>query len=269
VRAAVGGVGWEHDDWFGALKTGLVSRRGSRIDPAWRMRPWHGVGTASRSGGNAIRIPGAPGSSESVERLRKQIVPLFERLSDAVMAAKGRPTGAQTGRRAPDCGSSSTAGRKLERCGVPRPAKRREISISNLKFQIHEAAWEQMTEWLGQPGGWPSPPKALPLNDWFADPRCRPWQSHCGGDSSRLGPGARRGDRSPPRNPGPSGRVRLGVNDGVFPPRRPASRSVEPHRPAKRWPRANALVGPDFRQQIGLERYYGYVVARAPGGGWS
>ena len=247
--------GWEHDDWFGALKTGLVSDEEAAIDRLENealARGWNGVAFWRKP----VRIPEAPELGESVERLRKQIVPPFEKLSDAVMAANGRPTGAQLGAALRDFWKRLDAGRKLERWSTEDGEGAEESQISNLKSEIHQAAWDQMTEWLGSLELAFSA-EALPLNDWLPIIEAGLGNLTVGVIPPALDQvlvGAI--DRS--RNPDLQVVFVLGVNEGVFPAPPPVPALLN-RVDREALASCNALVGPDFRRQIGLERYYGYV----------
>ncbi|MBI4660708.1 MAG: PD-(D/E)XK nuclease family protein [Verrucomicrobia bacterium] len=83
--------GWQHDDWFGALKSGLVGADEAEIDRlenealarGWRGSLWS----------QPILIVGAEESSAWLERLRQKIVPPFHQLSKALLPPQATTVG--------------------------------------------------------------------------------------------------------------------------------------------------------------------------------
>jgi len=75
--------GWQHDDWFGALKTGLAGADEAEIDRlenealarGWRGHDWW----------QEIHIAGEEELSAWLERVRQKIAPPFHRLSQALL----------------------------------------------------------------------------------------------------------------------------------------------------------------------------------------
>ena len=67
--------GWEHDDWFGALKTGLVPVGENALDELENEALAHGW-----SGDDWLRplqLPENPSLERRIERTRRQVLPAF------------------------------------------------------------------------------------------------------------------------------------------------------------------------------------------------
>src|SRR6185369_6925691 len=85
--------GWRQDDWFGALKTGLVPARDEEID--WLENAALKFGWEGQAWKQPLQIPDDSKLSERAERLCQNLVPPFARLADALGAAESSPTGVQ------------------------------------------------------------------------------------------------------------------------------------------------------------------------------
>src|SRR5439155_199704 len=87
--------GWEHDDWFGALKTGLVPADPGDIDRlenealarGWRGKAWQ----------EPLKLGGDGQLEQRLEGLRLQIVPPFRQLGKRCAADAAGPHGPPTG----------------------------------------------------------------------------------------------------------------------------------------------------------------------------
>jgi ATP-dependent helicase/nuclease subunit B len=70
---------WRNDDWFGALKSGLIGLRDDQVDllentalaNGWSGHAWR----------KKLSVAGSPALSEQVEEIRTTVVPAFERLA--------------------------------------------------------------------------------------------------------------------------------------------------------------------------------------------
>src|SRR6185312_13532469 len=84
---------WPHDDWFAALKTGLVPVKELEIDRlenealarGWKGAMWQ----------EPIHIENLPQLSEQLEVIRKKIISPFKKLAAQLAAHQNRPTGPQ------------------------------------------------------------------------------------------------------------------------------------------------------------------------------
>ncbi len=124
------------------------------------------------------------------------------------------------------------------------------------KSPIHETVWEQMTEWLRNLE-LAFATEALPVNDWLPIIEAGLANLSVGVippavDQVLVGAI----DRS--RNPDLQLALVLGVNEGVFP-APPAAPPLLNRLDREQLASHRAQLGLDFHQQIGLERYYGYI----------
>ncbi|HEY9509681.1 MAG TPA: hypothetical protein VIV82_07450, partial [Verrucomicrobiae bacterium] len=85
--------GWDHDDWFGALKTGLVHADESAIDRLENEALAHGWRGES-FWLQPIHLPALPESfTRALESLREQLTVPFLRFADSLAASQRRPNG--------------------------------------------------------------------------------------------------------------------------------------------------------------------------------
>ncbi|MGN6641692.1 MAG: PD-(D/E)XK nuclease family protein, partial [Verrucomicrobiota bacterium] len=241
---------WEHEDWFGALKTGLVHGDEASIDRLENealARGWRGKAFWSEP----IPSLGAEMAEHPLERLRQKIVPPFQQLAAALSVKERRPSGQELAAAIRALWTDLKIGQQLERWssaaqqrdGLPNPA-------------LHETVWDQMAEWLKNIelafGA-----EALPLKEWLPIV-----EAGLGSLSVGVIPPALDQvlvgtiDRS--RNPDLRSAFVLGVNEGVFPSPPPAPALLN-RADRETLAAHNAPLGPDYLQQIGHEHYYGYI----------
>ena len=250
---------WRHEDWFGALKTGLVPIAEEAIDrlenealkhgwegDVWR-RAWPDVGASADRG--------------ELRRLWAAIVPPFlefERaLAGALSPAQAQPAGLDLARALDGLWRALRVPETLESWsqpvpgpgGGPRPAP---ASSS----QTHLAVWQQMHQWLDNVIQ-AFPDRRLPLRDWLPIV-----EAGLSGLTVGVIPPALDQvlvgaiDRS--RNPDLHTVLMLGMNESVFPaPPRGGGLFGQPERDEL------ALHGLDLasgeRAQLSLERYLAYI----------
>ncbi len=242
--------GWEHDDWFGALKTGLVHDDDEAIDRlenealarGWRGRTWL----------EPIQIPAAPELAEGLEGLRRQIVPPFQIFSDAMAQRQRRPTGPQLSAALRALWQKLKVDRQLEHWNETGD----HFALQGRHSALHSSVWEQMNAWLKNVE-LAFPAEALPLGDWMPIVEAGLGQLSVGVippalDQVLVGTI----DRS--RNPDLQLVLVLGLNEGVFP-ASPAPPMLLSQADRETLASHGATLGPDHHQQIGLERYYGYM----------
>jgi ATP-dependent helicase/nuclease subunit B len=241
--------GWEHDDWFGALKTGLVTDDDTMIDRFENealARGWRGELFWSQP----IQMSGASEIvQQQFEQFRQRVVPPFQKFSESL--ADRRPSGGQLATAVQELWANLKVNKKLERWGsaanadptMPNPA-------------LHETVWDQMAEWLKNIE-LAFATETLPLNEWLPVVEAGLGNLSVGVIPPALDQvliGAI--DRS--RNPDLQVVFLLGVNEGVFPAPPPAP--ILLNRADRDFLAShNAALGPDYLHQIGLERYYGYI----------
>ncbi|HET7624633.1 MAG TPA: PD-(D/E)XK nuclease family protein [Verrucomicrobiae bacterium] len=241
--------GWEHEDWFGALKTGLVCDDESAIchlENEALARGWRGksIWTAP------LKFSGNANGESQLERARQKIIPPFEIFHHALSSRDRGITGAQLAGAIRELWKNLKAGQKLDRWS----ADAAELHLPHLA--LHETVWEQMGEWL-ENLELAFPEEALSLQDWLPI-----LEAGLGNLSVGVIPPALDQvlvgaiDRS--RNPDLKIAFVLGLNEGVFPAPPPAPillNRTDRETLASR----GAAIGPDYLQQIGMERYYGYI----------
>jgi ATP-dependent helicase/nuclease subunit B len=251
---------WDHEDWFAALKTGLVSRREKEIDElenealarGWKGAVWH----------QPIRFQGNPNSAAeaqrlrvleaALEKLRQEIVPPFERLELALAARQNRPTGSQLAEAILAFWKTLDVESRLrEWAEAPIPGS--NVSVPG---SVHATVWDEMNAWLENLElGFPD--EALPLREWLPILEAGLANLTVGVIPPALDQvliGAV--DRS--RDPEVKLALVLGLNETVFPapPETPILLSPADHDELERH---GLVLGANTRLQLSRERYYAYV----------
>ncbi len=241
--------GWRHDDWFGALKTGLVSPDEDAIDElenealarGWEGKVWSGPLAIANDSGRAGRL----------EALRSQIVPPFLGFAAALAENSLAPNGVQVAAALRELWDGLNVAETLARWREAAPAQ----------GSIHPAVLEQMHDWLDNlERAFATEP--LPLRDWLPILEAGLASLSVGVVPAALDQvliGAI--DRS--RNPELRLAIVLGLNEGVFPaPPAPATLLTDTER-SELEPQG-VYLGPTRYQRLGHERYLGYIaVTRA------
>lgn len=241
--------GWRHDDWFGALKSGLVSSRDDAIDElenealarGWEGKVWREPLPSTRENDRGA----------GMEELRNQIVPPFAAFATALAENSFAPTGTQV----------ASAVRELWRALEVEATLERWRQAPAAQPTVHSAVLEQMHDWLDNlERAFAVEP--LPLRDWLPILEAGLANLTVGVVPPALDQvliGAI--DRS--RNPELKLAFVLGLNEGVFPaPPAPASLLTDPERTGLE--QSGVYLGPTRYQRLGHERYLGYIaVTRA------
>lgn len=243
--------GWEHADWFGALKTGLVPGDEAEID--WLENEALARGWKGNFWRELVPPPKNEYDQETfdrAEKLRSRFTPPFVRL-----AQKLNPTPA-TG---PEL---ATALRQLWReLEIETQLEDWTQTASKdapalVPGTVHGTVWEQMQSWLENItlafAG-----EALPLREWLPVLEAGLANLTVGVippalDQVLVGTI----DRS--RNPDLQLTLLLGVNESVFP-AVPSVSGLLTETDRAELERLNFHLNPRPRQQIGHERYYGYI----------
>jgi ATP-dependent helicase/nuclease subunit B len=256
--------GWRADDWFGALKTGLVHADETAIDDLENealARGWQGAAWLQ-----PLSIALETKRGWELERLRQALVPPFEQLAQALAAEDKSVPRDQT---APACHPSGTqlalalrafwdaidAGRTLQGwCDRPRTFEPR--SASGSLPALHLAVWQQMQAWLDNVSLAFSD-RRLPLRDWIPILEAGLAGLTVGAippalDQVLIGTI----DRS--RNPDLQLALVLGLNEAVFP-AKPGTSGLFTETDRQRLQTEGLDLGPDQRALLGQERYYGYI----------
>ena len=239
--------GWQDDDWFGALKTGLVHAAAAAIDHlenealarGWQGKVWQ----------TGWKLEGDDASAVKMDALRAAIVPPFLALQRALASP---PSGQ----------ALALAIRQFwEGLGVHAILEewsRKEVSIFTAQpsDSIHATVWKQMHDWLDNLA-LAFPHETQPLSRWLP-------VIEAGLSSLTVGVippaldqvlvGAI--DRS--RNPDLRQTLVLGVNEMIFPAPPPTSTLLNAL-DCDQLEKLGHPVGADTRLQLGHERFYGYI----------
>ncbi|MGH7951522.1 MAG: PD-(D/E)XK nuclease family protein [Limisphaerales bacterium] len=235
---------WKNEDWFAALKSGFFPVEESEIDAlenaalefGWRGKKWR-----------------EPLPDESFERLRKEILPPFENFAEQLARLKNQPTGKQLAEIFRELWNDLKIEQRLENWSDELLAA--ASTLQRFNASTHSAVFEQMNSWLENLAlGFPN--ENLSLRDWLPILESGLANLTVGVippvlDEVLIGAI----DRA--RNPNLKFALVLGVNETIFP--------AAPNSPAiltdADRDELGQIVsfGPDLRERISRERYYGYV----------
>ena len=244
--------GWRQEDWFGALKTGLVHPDEEAIDDLENealARGW-----AGKAWLEPLRIEGDETRARLLEQVRQKLVPPFVTFSDAL--AGGRPlvqiapTGAQLAGLLrqfwADLGASETLRRWSDEAGSQTPHL----------AALHTGVWEQMHQWLDNLAR-AFPREALSLREWLPV-----LESGLGSLTVGVVPPALDQvligaiDRS--RNPDLHLAIVLGMNETVFP-APPSSIGLLTEADRAALENEKVFLGLNTKHRLGHERFFGYI----------
>jgi len=154
TRSALRAVafGWQHDDWFGALKTGLVAPEEEDIDRlenealarGWKGEAWFAP------------LPSDDGRPDWPERLRRKWIEPFFNFRNVLAATQFRVDGPRLVEAVRQLWRELSVEKTLEEWSVAEGAE----------SAVHATIWQQMSQWLDDLalafGG-----EAMPLRDWL------------------------------------------------------------------------------------------------------
>ena len=237
---------WRHDDWFAALKAGFSSVEETEIDrlenaaleSGWRGKKW--------------REP-LPADDHSLERLRKKILPPFENLAGQLAQHKNQPSGEQLAEALREFWNALDVEKTLEHWSQPELEGSSPVTRHP---SLHSTVWEQMNAWLDNVA-LAFPREALPLRDWLPVLEAGLANLTVGVIPPVLDEvlvGAI--DRA--RNPNLKCALVLGVNETIFP-AAPAAPPILTDADRDELEQGGATLGPDLRERLARERYYGYI----------
>src|SRR5438477_3328745 len=232
---------WRRQDWFCALKSGLVPASQDEIDRLENQalaRGWEG-----NAWQNPLNIRNDPGLSERVERLRQKLMRPLIFLSQKLGA---HPTGKQLSAAVSAFWKELSVQRQLENWSTD--------SIDNV--QVHLTVWDQLQQWL-EMLALAFGAQAHPLKQWLPIVEAGLGALSVGAvppvlDQVLLG-GV---DRS--RNPDLQSVFVLGLNEGVF----PAPAALPPilsDDDCNLLESDGLAIGQNGRFQAAQERFFGYV----------
>jgi ATP-dependent helicase/nuclease subunit B len=242
---------WRHDDWFGALKSGLVPAPEAAIDELENealARGWEGAAWF-----DPVRLPDESRLEQRLERTRRRVIPPFRVLAETIAPAGGAVSGPELCVALRALWETLRVQKRLERWST---ADATDTTEGRRLASAHQAVWEQMQSWLDnlERAFFAHP---MSLADWLPVV-----ESGLSGLSVGVIPPALDQvmigtiDRS--RNPELDLMLVLGMNDTVFPAPPPAPGLLtEPDR--SRLGAHGLWLDPGWRSWMGRERYYGYI----------
>jgi ATP-dependent helicase/nuclease subunit B len=244
--------GWQHDDWFGALKSGLVCANDDALDRLENealARGWKGSAWLQP-------LKNKAGDASWAEQLRTKILPPFLELRRQLAGAGEQttsfcPTGNQLAAALRPFWQQLDIEQRLEAWS----ALLAKDSPAGWSAALHQTVWHEMNAWLENIarafGDQP-----LPLREWLSV-----LESGLAGLTAGAIPPALDQvligtiDRS--RNPDLRLAIVLGLNETVFP-RRPESTGLLSELDRADLERAGLRLSTE-RQHLAQERYYGYI----------
>jgi len=239
---------WSHDDWFAALKTGLVPVAELDIDRlenealarGWKGAVWH----------ESIQIENQPELSEKLA-LRKKIIAPFKKLASQMAAHQNRPTGPQLAEALRALWDELKVDEQLERW-----AEDSSTAAFAAPSSVHATVWDQMNSWLRNVSlAFDEEP--LALRDWLPVLEAGLANLTVGVIPPALDQvliGAI--DRS--RNPELKLALVLGMNENVFP-ATPDAPALLTDADREVLSRRGASLGAGLRERMARERYFGYI----------
>jgi ATP-dependent helicase/nuclease subunit B len=230
---------WAHDDWFGALKTGLVPVVETEID--WLENTALEFGWAGDIWKKPFLLPDKPAIADRAEALRRKIFPPFAALAQKTAALlTGNQLAAALQNFWAELDVQTTLDTWNETAASP----------------VHSTVWDQLQKWLANLA-LAFPTTSLALRDWLPILEAGLANLSIGVIPPALDQvviGAI--DRS--RSPNVKLVLILGLNEGVFPqPPNPTGLLTESDRAALE--NCGAFLGAGKFTQLGHERYYGYI----------
>jgi ATP-dependent helicase/nuclease subunit B len=168
VRAAA--FGWQHADWFAALKSGLVPAREEDIDllenealaRGWKGVVWHRPIHLQDSSKTEQEHQRLAQFELRLEEIRRAIVPPFEKFTLALATIHYRPTGRQLAGAIRELWNQLEVQRCLETWAAeePRPHE------AGAGPGVHETVWRQVNAWL-ENMQLAFDAESLPLREWL------------------------------------------------------------------------------------------------------
>ncbi len=240
---------WAHDDWFSALKTGLVPAEEIEIDRLENealARGWKGAMWQEQ-----VQIEGQPEFSARLETLRKKTISPFEKLASQLATHQNRPTGPQLAALLKDFWNSLKVEQQLEQL-----SEQAELSAFSVPGSVHSTVWDQMNAWLKNVSlAFAEEP--LALREWLPVLEAGLANLTVGVIPPALDQvlvGAI--DRS--RNPELKLALVLGMNEGVFP-ATPDAPALLTDSDRDALGRRGVSLGPGLRERMARERFFGYI----------
>jgi ATP-dependent helicase/nuclease subunit B len=162
---------WKHEDWFAALKTGLVPSEEYEIDEienealarGWKGKAWHEPLLIKEED------PGSPEArarlmdlENRLEALRKRLLPPFQQLTLSIATQQNKPNGLQLAEAILQFWQALNVERQLEQWAEAE-ASTADPGIPN---SVHMTVWQQLNEWL-ENVKLAFPQESLDLREWL------------------------------------------------------------------------------------------------------
>jgi ATP-dependent helicase/nuclease subunit B len=239
---------WRHDDWFSALKSGLVPAREEDIDrlenealaQGWQGPVWH----------KTLPVGAESPLNRWLTELQPRLLQPFQSLAVKLGAGKQRPTGRQLADALREFWCELRVEEKLEQWAAAPNCD------SRLPSSVHATVWEQMNAWLDNVElAFQS--EELSLRDWLPVLEAGLANLSVGVIPPALDQvilGAI--DRS--RNPEIKLALILGLNEKVFPALSEAN-ALLTEGDRNELEKRELSLGNNARQQLSRERYLAYI----------
>ncbi|HSU57494.1 MAG TPA: PD-(D/E)XK nuclease family protein [Candidatus Dormibacteraeota bacterium] len=241
--------GWEHEDWFGALKTGLAPAADAEIDRLENealSRGWQGEAWLS-----PIVVEESTELTSWLEKLQPRVVGPFKSFAECLGPRRGPVTGRQLAEGVRELWADLRAEERLQSWTSAEALTPEE----RLKNAVHGAVWEQMNVWL-ENVELAFADELLFLKEWLPIA-----EAGLSGLSVGLVPPALDqvliGAVDRARNPEVRLALVLGLNESVFP-ASPAEVSLLSEADRVELEKHQVSLTAN-RHQISRERFYGYV----------
>jgi ATP-dependent helicase/nuclease subunit B len=241
---------WQHEDWFAALKTGLVPAAEIEIDRlenealarGWRGSTWF----------QPIVLKGEAELTEWLQDLHRRLMPPFQKLALALAKDQNRPTGKEL------ASALRAFWERLEVAQILHEWATAPLTGSDIGVvgSVHATVWEQMNSWLSNVE-LAFPEERLSLREWLPILEAGLSNLTVGVippalDQVLVGSV----DRS--RNPQIQLAVILGLNETIFP-AAPETSVLLTESDRVELEKLHPGLGPMAPQHLGRERYHAYV----------
>jgi ATP-dependent helicase/nuclease subunit B len=243
-------LGWLHEDWFAALKTGLVPAVDGEIDRLENeamARGWTGAFWQQPAA-----LPQDPGLDAWLTSVQKRLLPPFRQLSQALTANGQAPTGQQLASALRDFWHALSVADRLQQWAETEQPN----AESRLPGSIHATVQDQLENWLTNvESGFAD--EALPLREWLPI-----LEAGLGNLTAGVIPPALDqvliGSIDRARPPEIKLAIVLGLNEGVFP-ARPRSTALLTEADRAELEKLDLSLNNNSRRQLGRERFYAYL----------
>jgi len=240
---------WPHDDWFAALKTGLVPAGEAEIDRlenealarGWKGSVWQ----------KPLAVANDPDLTRWLQKLQRRLLPPFQKLALACAGWRNKPTGAQLAGAIREFWQALKIADRLQESAASPAAP-----LPAAPSSVHVTVWQQVNAWLDNVE-LAFPVEPLSLKEWLPILDAGLANLTIGVIPPALDQvlvGAV--DRS--RNPEAKVTLVLGLNDTVFP-APPAGPVLLTENDRVELERYGLSMGGTAREQLARERYLAYV----------